>query len=64
VRPDPRATDPESDASGVAKSSRYKIKVAVPRSPIPKIIPLALARLHAPFDHPDWIFEPKFDTIV
>jgi ATP-dependent DNA ligase len=20
-----------------------------------------LARLHAPFDHPDWIFEPKLD---
>jgi bifunctional non-homologous end joining protein LigD len=22
---------------------------------------MPLARLHAPFDHPDWVFEPKLD---
>lgn len=22
---------------------------------------MPLARLHAPFDHPDWLFEPKYD---
>ena len=32
-----------------------------PTPPLPKIVPMPLARLHAPFDDPDWIFEPKLD---
>ena len=28
---------------------------------LPRITPMPLARLNAPFDHPDWIFEPKLD---
>ena len=28
---------------------------------LPRIDPMPLARLHAPFDHEDWIFELKFD---
>jgi bifunctional non-homologous end joining protein LigD len=27
----------------------------------PTVEPMPLARLNAPFDHPDWIFEPKLD---
>jgi bifunctional non-homologous end joining protein LigD len=29
--------------------------------PASSITPLPLARLDAPFEHPDWIFEPKLD---
>jgi ATP-dependent DNA ligase len=29
--------------------------------PIPKIIPMPLAQLREPFDHPDWTFEVKYD---
>ena len=28
---------------------------------MPKIIPMPLAQLRAPFDHPDWLFEVKYD---
>ena len=28
---------------------------------LPGITPMSLARFDAPFEHPDWIFEPKFD---
>jgi hypothetical protein len=28
---------------------------------LPRITPMPLARLDAPFEHPDWIFEPKLD---
>jgi bifunctional non-homologous end joining protein LigD len=31
----------------------------VPR--LPRITPIRLARLPEPFDHPDWIFELKWD---
>jgi bifunctional non-homologous end joining protein LigD len=31
------------------------------RSTLPRINPMPLARLREPFDHPDWIFEPKLD---
>jgi hypothetical protein len=26
---------------------------------LPRVTPMPLARLDRPFDHPDWIFEPK-----
>jgi bifunctional non-homologous end joining protein LigD len=29
--------------------------------PIPKIIPMPLAQLHASFEHRDWPFEVKYD---
>ena len=29
--------------------------------PIPKIIPMPLAERRQPFDHPDWLFEVKYD---
>jgi bifunctional non-homologous end joining protein LigD len=29
--------------------------------PLPHFTPMPLARLHAPFDHPDWIYELKLD---
>jgi len=29
--------------------------------PIPKIIPMPLAERPQPFDHPDWLFELKYD---
>ena len=35
--------------------------MASPGLAIPKFEPMPLARLHAPFDHPDWIFELKYD---
>ena len=28
---------------------------------LPHVTPMPLARFDAPFDHPDWIFEPKMD---
>jgi hypothetical protein len=28
---------------------------------LPLVTPMPLARLEAPFDHPDWIFELKMD---
>ena len=28
---------------------------------LPSVRPMPLARFDAPFDHPDWIFEPKLD---
>jgi bifunctional non-homologous end joining protein LigD len=28
---------------------------------LPRVTPMPLARLDKPFDHPDWIFEPKLD---
>src|SRR5579871_3145038 len=28
---------------------------------VPRFEPMPLAHLHAPLDHPDWIFEPKLD---
>jgi hypothetical protein len=31
------------------------------RIALPRTDPMPLARLHAPFDHRDWIFEPKLD---
>jgi ATP-dependent DNA ligase len=46
---------------GVAEVEHGKIGVALRRTVIPRIVRLPLARLHAPFDHPDWIFEPKLD---
>ena len=29
--------------------------------PLSRIAPMPLARLHAPFGHPEWIFESKLD---
>ena len=31
------------------------------RVPLPRFNHMPLARLHAPFDHPDWLFELKYD---
>jgi len=31
-------------------------------SALPRFVPLPLACLHAPFDHPDWLYELKLDT--
>ena len=28
---------------------------------LPRVTPMPLARFDAPFEHPDWIFEPKLD---
>ena len=28
----------------------------------PRITPMPLARIDRPFEHPDWIFEPKLDS--
>ena len=28
---------------------------------LPSVAPMPLARFDAPFEHPDWIFEPKLD---
>ncbi len=35
--------------------------MATRSSPLPRITPVPLALLRAPFDHHDWIFEPKLD---
>jgi bifunctional non-homologous end joining protein LigD len=35
--------------------------MAAPRLALPQFAPMPLAYLHAPFDHPDWIFELKLD---
>lgn len=32
-----------------------------PTLALPRFEPMPLTRLHAPFDHPDWIFEVKYD---
>jgi hypothetical protein len=28
---------------------------------LPSVAPMPLARFDTPFEHPDWIFEPKLD---
>jgi bifunctional non-homologous end joining protein LigD len=35
--------------------------MSVPELVFPQFDPMPLASLHAPFDHPDWIFELKYD---
>jgi len=45
----------------VGLASSVKWKPELPRITVPVIMPMPLARLHAPFDHPNWIFEPKLD---
>ncbi len=41
-------------------ASRNRLKSAWPRPRSPES-PMPLARLHAPFDGPDWIYEVKYD---
>ncbi len=38
-------------------------KTATRRSPPPTFRPMAATLVDAPFDHPGWIFEPKFDGL-
>ena len=33
----------------------------LPLYSLPRMNPMPLARLHGPFNHPEWIFEPKLD---
>jgi ATP-dependent DNA ligase len=49
------------------RSLSAKIKLRPQRTPerknmsLPSVTPMPLARFDKPFDHPDWIFEPKLD---
>lgn len=47
-----------SDAKVGAQGRRDSLDVPVL---FPLISPMPLARVHAPFDHDEWIFEPKLD---